>query len=149
MSTNDPNDGLEQLFDRTLRALPSLVAPPTLESRVFGEIERRASLPWWGRGFAYWPRSARVVFLVICGTSMGLALIGGAAAIADVRSLSWAREIGGLMAYGGNLLTLLSRTAPPAWLYAGMAACAALYAALFGLGAALYRTLYLQPLNDR
>lgn len=145
MPANDPNDGLERLLDRTLRELPLRAAPQTLEARVFGELERRASLPWWRRSFTHWPPAARVLFVVICGASIGLAFVGGAAAIANIRSLSWARDIGVLMASGGNLLALLSRTEPPAWLYESIAVCAALYAVLFGLGAALYRTLYLQP----
>ena len=62
-------------------------------------------------------------------------------------SLAWAREAGVLMASAGNLLTSLWRAVPPAWAYAGLAVCAALYAVLFGLGAAVYRTLYLEPQN--
>ena len=145
--TNDPHDPLERLFDRTLRELPPRRAPPTLESRVFAELERRASLPWWRRSFAHWPLAARAAFLVICTALAGLAIAGAAVAAADIRSLYWAREIGALMASGGSLVGLLAGIAPPVWLYDGIAVCALLYAALFGLGAALYRTLYLQPLN--
>ena len=146
---NDPHDPLERLLDRTLRELPPRRAPPTLESRVFAELERRASLPWWRRSFAHWPLMARAAFLLICTALAGLAIAGAAAATADVRSLYWAREAGALMASGGSLVTLLARIAPPPWLYEGIAVCAVLYAALFGLGAALYRTLYLQPLNGK
>ena len=146
---NDPHDPLERLLDRTLRELPPRRAPPTLESRVFAELERRASLPWWRRSFAHWPRMARAGFLLICAGSAGLAVAGAAAAAADVRSLYWAREIGSLLASGGNLVALLAGIAPPLWFYEGIAVCAVLYAALFGLGAALYRTLYLQAVNGR
>jgi hypothetical protein len=145
----DPHDPLEHLFDRTLRELPLRRAPPALESRVFAELERRASLPWWRRSFAHWPLTARAAFLLICTALAGLAIAGAAAAIADVRSLYWAREIGGLVSAGGSLVALLSGIAPPLWFYQGIAVCAVLYAALFGLGAALYRTLYLQPLNGK
>jgi hypothetical protein len=145
MTTNEPNDPLERLLDRTLHELPLRRAPPALESRVFGELERRAALPWWRRSFAHWPLLARAGFLVICGLLVRLALVGGATAIADVRSLSWARPVGALVASGGNLAALLAHIAPPAWLYGGIAVCALLYAVLFGLGAAMYRTLYLQP----
>ncbi len=141
---DDPNDPLEPLFDRTLRELPLRRAPASLESRVFGELERRATLPWWRRSFTHWPLIARAVFLAICGASAVLAITGGATAATDVRSLSWAREIGALLASGGSLVTLLARIAPPPWLYQGIAVCAVLYAVLFGLGAVLYRTLYLQ-----
>jgi len=146
---NDPHDPLERLFDRTLRELPLRRAPPTLESRIFAELERRASLPWWRRSFAHWPLTARAAFLLICTALAGLAIAGAAAAAADVRSLYWAREIGGLVSAGSNLVALLTGIAPPLWFYQGIAVCAVLYAALFGLGAALYRTLYLQPLNGK
>jgi hypothetical protein len=51
------------------------------------------------------------------------------------------------MASAGNLIALLAHALPPGFLYGGLAVCAALYAVLFGLGAAVYRTLYLQPKN--
>jgi hypothetical protein len=146
---NEPNDSLQGLLERTLHELPLRRAPPTLESRVLCELQRRAALPWWRRSFAHWPLPARAVFVVICGALIRLAFLGGAAAVAGALSLSWAREIGVLMASGGNLATLLARTLPVTWLYEGIAACAVLYAVLFGLGAAVYRTLYLQPLNGR
>jgi hypothetical protein len=154
---NEPTDSLEGLLERTLHELPLRRAPMTLESRVLCELQRRAALPWWRRSFAHWPLPARAVFIVICGALIRLAFLLGAAAVAGVRSLhesgalslSWAREIGVLMASGGNLAKLLARTLPATWLYEGIAACAVLYAVLFGLGAAVYRTLYLQPLNGR
>jgi hypothetical protein len=148
---NDPlkEDPLEPVFDRALRTLPLRRAPTSLESRVFCELERRAALPWWRRSFTHWPLTARAAFLVICSASAALAMTGGATAAADVRYLYWAREIGALMASGGSLLTLLARIAPPLWLYEGIAVCGVLYAVLFGLGAVLYRTLYLQPLDGR
>jgi hypothetical protein len=145
----DSNDPLEPVFDRALRELPLRRAPASLESRVFCELERRATLPWWRRSFTHWPLTARAAFLAICGASAGLAITGGATATADVRSLYWAREIGALMASGGSLVTPLARIAPPPWLYEGIAVCGVLYAVLFGLGAVLYRTLYLQPLEGR
>ena len=143
--TNDPHDPLERLFDRTLRELPARRAPPTLESRVFAELERRASLPWWRRSFTHWPLAARAAFLLICAAAAGLAIAGGATASADIRSLYWAHEIGALVASGGSLVGLLAGIALPLWFYQGIAVCAVLYATLFGLGAVLYRTLYLQP----
>jgi hypothetical protein len=144
-----PNDPLERVFDCAVRELPLRRAPTSLESRVFRELERRAALPWWRRSFTHWPLAARAAFLLICGASAGLAIAGAATAAADVRSLYWAREIGALMASGGSLVTLLARIAPPLWLYEGIAVCGVLYAFLFGLGAVLYRTLYLQPHDGR
>jgi hypothetical protein len=54
-----------------------------------------------------------------------------------------------LVGSAGNLVALLARIVPPAWAFAGIAVGALLYAVLFGLGAAGYRTLYLQPHNGR
>lgn len=145
MSTDERNEAPERLLDRALRALPLRRAPPTLESRVLRELERRAALAWWRRSFPHWPLLARAAFLVICAVLIRAAFLGGAAVMAAVRSLGWARDVGMLMSSGANLAALLARSAPPAWLYEGIAVCAMLYVALFGLGAALYRTLYLQP----
>lgn len=144
MGTTEPNDPLERLLDRTLRELPLRHAPLTLESRVFGELERRAARPWWRRSFAHWPLYVRGAFLVICGVFIRLAFLGGAAVVAGVHSLPWARQAEMFMVSVGNIAGLLGRLAPPTWLYDGIAVCAVLYAVLFGLGAVVYRTLYLQ-----
>jgi len=148
MPTNESPEALERLLGRALRDLPLRRAPATLESRVFGELQRRAALPWWRRSFAHWPPLARAVFLVICGALIKLAFLGGATAVAGARSLSWAREAGMLVASAGNLAAVIAHT-PPAWVYEALAVCAVLYAILFGLGAAVYRALYLQPMNGR
>jgi hypothetical protein len=153
MTHNDSDETLERAVDRALCELPPRRAPHTLESRVFAELERRAALPWWRHSFAHWPLPARAAFLVICIALIGFVFVGGAAAMDGLKSLrdsgalslSWAREAGVLMASAGNLSALLTRAVPPGLLYAGLAVCAALYAVLFGLGAAVYRTLYLQP----
>ena len=141
------------MLDRALRDLPLRRAPVTLESRVFSELERRAALPWWSRSFMHWPTPARVAFLVFCGALVAVALVGGAAAVANLGfllDLSGARQVGMLMVSAGNLSALLARTLPFTWLYQVIAVCAVLYAVLFGLGAAVYRTLYLhQPLNGK
>jgi hypothetical protein len=149
MITNDPENKLERRLDRTLRELPMRRAPATLETRVLGELHRRAALPWWRLSFTHWPLIARAVFVAICGVSIRLAFLGGATAAAGVRSLSWARQVGTLADSGGSLAALLARTAPPLWLYEGIAVCGVLYAILFGLGAAAYRTLYIQPSGDQ
>jgi hypothetical protein len=157
MSLHESDEALRRLLDRTLRELPPRRAPATLEARVFNELERRAALPWWRRSFVHWPAPARIALLVICGALAALLFVGGAAAVASLRSLlesgtvslSWAREIGALMVSAGNVITLLARTLPVTWLYQGIVVCAVLYAVLFGLGAAVYRTLYLPPLNGK
>ena len=154
---HEPTEPPEQLFDRVLHELPLRRAPATLESRVIGELERRAALPWWRSSFAHWPLPARSAFLVICGALISLAFIGGDTAVARLHFLhdsgalflSWAHQAGVLVGSAANLAALFTRTVPPAWLYAGIAVCAVLYAVLFGLGAAVYHMLYLRPLNGR
>src|ERR1700686_3573047 len=87
MNTTDPNDPLERLLDRTLRELPLRRAPPTLEARVCSELKRRAARAWWRRSFAHWPVPARAAFLAICAVLIGLAFLGGTAAVAAVHAL--------------------------------------------------------------
>ena len=157
MNPQDSDEALQCLLDRTLRELPPRRAPASLEARVFKELERRAALPWWRRSFMHWPAPARIAFLVACTALVALVFVGGAAAVASLRSLlesgtvslSWARQIAALMVSAGNLITLLARTLPLTWIYQGIVVCAVLYAVLFGLGAVVYRTLYLPPLNGK
>ncbi len=149
MTPNDPIDALERLIDRTLDHLPLRRAPSSLEARVLSALEKRAGLSWWRRSFAHWPPLARMAFLVTCSALIGLAMVASATASAGIHSLAWAHQIGALVVTANSLATLLTRIAPPAWVYQGIAACAVLYAFLFGLGAALYRTLYLQSVDGR
>jgi hypothetical protein len=155
MTPDVPPEEWDRLLERTLRELPLRRAPAALETRVFSELARRAALSWWRRSFAHWPHLARVTFLVICGALIMVAFVGGDTVVAMVRSLldfgtlPWLHQAGVLVGSAGNLFALLARTVPPAWAFAGIAAGALLYLVLFGLGAAAYRTLYLQPHNGR
>lgn len=141
---NEPHDPQERLLEDTLRDLPLRRAPAALESRVLLELQRRAALPWWRRSFGHWPVPARGAFLAFCLALIWVAFIGGALAVAGVSSLSSAQRIAMVMVSAGNLATSLAHIVPPQWLYDGIAICAVLYAVLFGLGAAVYRALYLQ-----
>ncbi len=142
---------LERLLDRTLHGLPVRRAPATLESRVLAELARRAALPWWRRSFVHWPQAARAVFASMCLILAGLAFAAGGWAASGLKSLhavgvwpiSWAREAVAVMGVAQSLSGELARAIPPDWIYGGLAAGALLYAALFGLGVAVYRTLYL------
>ena len=157
MNQNESRDELERLMEEAMKDLPLRRAPSTLEARVLGELARRAALPWWRRSFGHWPLFARALFVVICAGLIRLAFMEGAVAVAGVHSLhesgvlplSWVRDVGVLAAAAGNLMALLARTAPPSWVYEGIAVCAVLYAVLFGLSAAVYRTLFLQTHNGR
>jgi hypothetical protein len=146
----DIDDKLERLLQRELSALPLRRAPGTLESRVLGELARRAALPWWQRSFANWPVGPRVIFVLICVALIGATFLGGVSAVLGVRSLtevgalllSWIQPALVVAASAGGLAALLLRLIPPLWLYGGLAVGAMLYVMLFGLGAAAYRMLY-------
>jgi hypothetical protein len=148
---------LSELLDSTLRRLPSRRAPPELESRVLREVERRAAQPWWRQTFAHWPPAARAAFVVICSALVGLVFLGSNWTATTVQSLHGSAALSlsslhqalAIMTAAGELAALLANAMPPAWLYVGLAAGSVLYAVLFGLGAAAYRTLYLTPLNGK
>jgi hypothetical protein len=139
---------LERLIHQTLRELPRRRAPGTLEQRVMAELERRAALPWWKQNFAHWPTGVRVAFL---GFSVALvaAIMWGMAGVnvGQARDV-FATQIGwmdAIASVGRALRDFAGATIsgiPSLWLYGGLATIGALYVALFGLGAAAYRTLY-------
>jgi len=139
-------DRLEQLLGDTMRGLPARPAPRTLESRVLGELARRVSQPWWRRSFGHWPAFARVGWVTACGALIGITLLGGPwTAVMG----SWIRQAAAMTGTVGNLGASLVDAIPATWLLPGLAAAAVLYAFLFGLGAAAYRLLYLQPHDGR
>jgi len=149
---NQPDEAdakLARLLDRARRELPLRRAPPTLEPRVLAELERRAALLWWRRSFAEWPGMARAVFVVTCTALVALGFAGGGWAVAGFGSLDvgpsmpWARKAVDVTDAAHNLALSLASAVPPDWIYGGVAVGAVLYAALFGLAAAAYRTLYL------
>jgi hypothetical protein len=149
-------DRLERWLAGTVHNLPARRAPHTLESRVFGELARLAARPWWRRSFGHWPRFARAGFVVACGALAAMVLLGGSwmgAAIGWFQDAGaaniWVRQAAAIAAALGNLAASIANTIPPSWLLLGLAAAALLYVFLFGLGAAAYRLLYLQPLNGR
>jgi hypothetical protein len=138
-------DRLEKLVHRALRAQPLVRAPRSLESRVFAEIERRAALPWWRKSFSSWPIAARLAFLV---ASVGFVKLGLDAAFWLVSpfgtttspldlppEMSWIQTVVAALA-------ITVRSLPPTWLYGAIALLAITYAALFGVGATVYRTLH-------
>ena len=144
MNEHDKTDKeLERLFDRALSELPWRRAPPTLAARVFGELARRESLPWWRCSFVHWPRFARATFVLICGALSALAFQGGPWIVAGLASVREVRQIWAFAGTAAELYGSLMRAIPAAWLYDGISAAAVLYVLLFALGATAYRTLYL------
>jgi len=144
MSDHDPEElKLERLVHDSLRSLPQRRAPAALERRVWQELERLAALPWWRRSFAHWPGIARTLFLILCTALGALTFAGGARVTAGLTpmrrladSLTWVNATVDAM---GSLIHAI----PPLWLYEGLAVAALLYGFLIALGAAAYRTLYL------
>jgi hypothetical protein len=149
----DSEQKLERALTQALQGLPLRRAPSTLELRVVDELERRAALPWWRVSFTHWPAAPRVAFVAVCIALVAATILGGVFAFAGDRSfdqaaalvLSWVQPFLAVMSSAGGVATLLVRVIPPLWLYGGLALGIVLYVALFGLGAAAYRTLYLRP----
>jgi len=146
---NDPNksrDALEQFVDAALRGLPPRRAPDTLEARVLAELERRAALGWQS-SFARWPLFVRLAFLCACAVTGTLV----------VRASSWFFATSSSTLTGvsselapavisakatANVFAFIAHSIPSAWLYGAASLLMLLYVALFGIGAAAYRTLY-------
>jgi hypothetical protein len=139
---------LERLIHRTLRELPPRRAPHSLEARVLAEIERRALLPWWKKSFAYWPLAARAgFFLLSAGLVMAVMWVTAGFDATPLKQMFetrfvWVENAGAVARAIGSFFDIVFRNIPPLWLYGGLAFIGAMYAAFFGLGAAVYRTLY-------
>jgi hypothetical protein len=150
--SNNNEEELEQLIERTLRAQSARRAPQDLQARVFAEIERRAALPWWRNTFAHWPIAARAGFLIASYGFVKLALAGAIWVTSALRSAQvagalnparhWLHGPASIISVAADLGASVIRAVPPYWLYGGVVTALALYAVLFGLGATAYRTLY-------
>jgi hypothetical protein len=149
----DSEQKLERVMNQALKGLPLRRAPGTLELRVANELQRRAALPWWRVSFTHWPAAPRVAFVVICVALVAATILGGVSAFIGLRSLnevaalvlSWVQPFLAVLSSAGGVTALLVHIIPPLWIYGGMTLGIVLYVALFGLGAAAYRTLYLGP----
>jgi hypothetical protein len=147
-------DPLERHIHATLRALPARRAPGSLEPRVLAEIARCAALPWWRKSFAHWPLAARATFLVVSAGLVKLALMAGVWVMAGfdnaqfkdafTQKFTWMENVAVVVRAIGDFFEVIGRAVPPLWFYGGIAVVFALYAMLFGLGAAAYKTLYAQ-----
>jgi hypothetical protein len=144
----DREKNLERFVHQALRELPTHRAPRSLESRVLAELSRRAALPWWRQDFAHWPVAARGAFLV---SSAALAavlvwVLGGLNVSPATETISanfaWIDTLRAITGGVGNLASIVFRSISPIWLYGAAIAVVGLYATLFGLGTAAYRTLY-------
>ena len=143
---------LEKMVHTALRSLPNRRAPASLEARVRASIEAQAAIPWWHKSFAYWPAQVRVAFLVFCAALAGLLVFAGLSLQTGFDSaqvngtfapvLNWGGRIVALVRGVADFIALVGRNIPALWLYGTVAFVAGLYAMLFGLGAAAYRTLW-------
>lgn len=147
-STDNPGDGadrLEQFVDGVLRDQPLLRAPQELEQRVLAQIALRNSLPWWRKSFSHWPGPARLAFLVVCAALVGAAFQAAGWVIAPIGSAARTLHVPPEITLVRTVFTALStvvHSVPSVWIYGGMAVLAILYATLFGIGAAAYRTIH-------
>jgi len=138
---------LEQIIHRTLRSLPERRAPRTLEHRVLAAIAAKQSVPWWHKSYAYWPTPVKVSFfaaslLFAVGIST-LQASNGSAVMEWLRSaMSHLNPLRTTANAIGESGAIVYRSIPSLYIYGALAAFGALYAALFGLGATAYRTLF-------
>jgi hypothetical protein len=145
-------DELEKFIHRTLRSLPDRRAPDTLESRVLAAIETRAAIPWWHKSWAYWPFWVRTLFLLLCGSLAALIIYGGVALRTNVNAMhvnttfaqvyNLIQSVIGLGRVFADCIAAIGRNIPAIWIYGTVLFVAGLYAMLFGLGTAAYRTLW-------
>ena len=143
---------LEKMVHSALRSLPNRRAPATLEARVRAAFEAQAAIPWWHKSYAYWPSPVRVAFLALCAGLAGLLVFAVVSLQAGIDSaelngtfapvLAWGSRIVALGRGLADFVALVGRNIPTLWLYGTVAFVAGLYAMLFGLGAAAYRTLW-------
>lgn len=146
----ESEEKLARLLASALRDLPPCPAPATLESRVLGELQRRAALPWWRRSIAHWPAAARAAFYLAGGGLAWLAVLAGTWPGLNDRLphdlsalMPWLERATALTGIAGSLAASLARVLPTAWLVPALAFGALLYGLLFALGIAAYRILYL------
>ncbi|MBI5382233.1 MAG: hypothetical protein HZA31_10070 [Opitutae bacterium] len=138
---------LEQFIHQALRSVPPRPAPRSLETRVLAAIAARQALPWWRQSFARWPLPARAAFLALALALVAaiawLSLAGSELALPAIREmLAPLAHLRVALEAVADIFALLFRSIPTLWLYSAAATVAALYAALFGLGATAYRTLF-------
>ncbi|MBP9914109.1 MAG: hypothetical protein KBF26_11955 [Opitutaceae bacterium] len=144
-------ENLEKLLHQTLRSLPDRRAPRSLETRVLAAIAAQQALPWWRQSFTHWPLAARGAFLVVTALLAAAIIALCFRTTGELPAASWLAGPAALWARvsavcGGvsSFFAVVVRSIPALWLYGGLAFIATMYAALFGLGAAAYRSFFVQ-----
>jgi hypothetical protein len=146
---------LEQYVNTVLSRQPMRQAPSTLEARVLRELAVQAAKPWWLQGFSRWPWAARLLFLPLLLGLVQLSLLTTGRLMTLWQTLQTSAPASaaqsGLQLLSSfsqavqTLANMVTRQVSPTWIYGGAAAALLLYAALFGLGAAAFRTLIAAP----
>jgi hypothetical protein len=88
--------------------------------------------------------AARASFLVLSAGLCALTFMGSARALTEFGSVRRLADSVTWLSTAAEALGSLLRVVPSMWIYEALAAAALLYALLFTLGAAAYRTLYLE-----
>jgi hypothetical protein len=142
---------LEQFIGHVLAQQPQRQAPPMLETRVLRELALRASKPWWLQAFGRWPWAARALFLPLVVGLVQLSFVTTARLTSLWQSLqhsapassaqSVLQALSNLVQTAQALGNMVTHAIPQVWIYGGAALALLLYAAMFGLGAAAFRTL--------
>ena len=143
--------GLEQFIGSVLRQQPLRQAPASLEVAILQRLAAEAAKPWWLQGFSRWPLVARILFLALSAglvwlSYLATARLGSLWQAAGQSAPAHAARAGVQMFanLGDALQTLggmVTRNISPVWIYGSASLALLLYAALFGLGAAAFRTL--------
>ena len=146
---------LEEFVGRVLLQQPLRQAPLTLEARVLHTLTQQAARPWWLQGFNRWPWSARLMFLPVGLACVQLSYLTTARlsvfwqAVQSTAPANSARSSLQTFANLGHAVQtlgeLVTRSVPANWIYGGAGLVLLAYAALFGLGAAAFRTLIVTP----
>lgn len=147
----DKSEQLARLIAQACQAQRLLSAPDSLQARVMAAIRCRSSLPWWHKSFVHWPTAVRAVFLVGCLIVAQLMLVVMARLniqpyttqlVSSVtETVSWLHSIGRLVSLLRYSAALAIERVPVLWLYGGTMGIVTVYAVVFGLAAAAYRTL--------
>lgn len=139
---NEPHEQqLERFVDRALRDQPLRRAPADLESKVFAELARRASAPWWQGSFSGWPVAARLLFIIASAAFIALVLKASATILDPIHPGALLADVAWIPSLFMTIGTVF-RDLPSLWVYGGVAILGVLYLTLFGVSAAAYRTLY-------
>ncbi len=141
---------LERLIHGVLREQPTLRAPASLEARVLDAIERH-SLPWWRAGFAQWPLGAKAAMfaalVLVSKITLDVVMwlfsnptpVSHTVETTISRAKTTASLFTSLLEVGQSILNVI----PAYWITLALVFAAGMYITLFVLGAAAYRTLYL------